>query len=69
MRDLDNTKLFTEQKKHMLDTKTRKFDIMTDGISTLHHHVVSETQLAAGVKKIVVQLDFDSMPLDLDGKT
>ena len=53
----------------MLNTKNRKVDISLDGISSIKYHVVTNTKITDGVIKILVQFDFDSMPVDLDGNT
>jgi hypothetical protein len=72
VRDLDVTPVFSKGTQHLTDTRMGAFDIRTDGISNLRYKlraVERWPEWPRGVRKIVAELDFENMPLDLNGRT
>lgn len=66
VKDLDVTPIFTQGTQHLTDTRTGRFDFMTDGLSNLKYRPVMTTyNIKPGVKKVLVELQFDYMPEEL----
>jgi hypothetical protein len=63
--DLDVTPRFNKGTKHLRDTQAGAVDIQTDGLSNLKYHVVSEKRPRLGYRHLLIQLDFEDMPVDL----
>lgn len=69
VKDLDVTPVFTKGTEHLRATQAGTFDIMLDGISNLKYQIVETTKVRPGVRRVLVELKFDNMPVDLRGNT
>lgn len=72
VKDLDVTPVFSKGSNHLANTRNGQLDLTTDGLSNLKYSLKAVQRWEKwprGVRKFVAELEFDKIPIDLNGNT